>query len=253
MSVVGQSGRALSREAIWHQVECGSYAADLAAWAGIATAASGPVLELGAGTGRVSLHLARRGIEVEALDLSSELLAELAARAAAEGLAIATTEADGRAIPPLRQFSAVIAPMQFVHLLGGADGRALMLRSVRAQLSAGGRFAAAVLAQRAQPQPAAGIGGLVPDVLELDGWIYSSQPLDVVEADDGVELRRLRQIVSPEGELSEENNVVRLDHVAPHELELEAEAAGFEVRSRIDVPPTDDHVDSVICVLEAGR
>jgi len=251
MSVIGQSGRALSREAIWHQVECGSYAADLAAWAELALAASGPVLELGAGTGRVSLHLARRGIEVEALDLSSELLAELAARAAAEGLAIATTEADGRAIPPLRQFSAVIAPMQFVHLLGGADGRALMLRCARAQLSAGGLFAAAVLAQRAQP--AAGIGGLLPDVLELDGWIYSSQPLDLVEADDGVELRRLRQIVSPEGQLSEATNVVHLDHVAPHELEIEADAAGFEVRSRIDVPPTDDHVDSVICVLEAGR
>ena len=191
------------------------------------------------------------GIEVEALDLSSELLAELAARAADEGLAIATTEADGRAIPPLRQFGAVIAPMQFVHLLGGADGRALMLRCARARLAAGGLFAAAVLAERARP--AAGIGGLVPDVLELDGWIYSSQPLDVVEADDGVELRRLRQIVSPEGELSEETDVVRLDHVAPHQLEIEAEAAGFEVRSRIDVPPTDDHVGSVICVLEAGR
>ena len=251
MSAIGQSGGSLSREAIWHQVECGSYAADLTAWEELALVASGPVLELGAGTGRVSLHLARRGIEVEALDLSSELLAEIAARATAEGLTVATTEADGRAIPPLRQFSAVIAPMQFVHLLGGADGRALMLHCARAQLSAGGLFAAAVLAQRAQP--AAGIGGLVPDVLEFDGWIYSSQPLDVVEADDGVELRRLRQIVSPEGELSEEIDVVRLDHVAPYELEIEAEAAGFEVRSRIDVLPTDDHVDSVICVLGAGR
>ena len=250
MSVIDRSGRALSREAIWHQVECGSYAADLAAWTELALAAPGPVLEIGAGTGRVSLHLARRGIEVEALDLSSELLAELAARAAAEGLAIATTEADGRAIPPVRQFGAVIAPMQFVHLLGGAEGRAPMLRCARAQLTHGGLFAAAVLTERARP---AEIGGLVPDVLELDGWIYSSQPLDLVEADDGVDLRRLRQIVSPDGELSEETSVVRLDHVAPHELETEAEAAGFEVGNRIEVPPTDDHVDSVICVLGAGR
>ena len=250
MSVIGQSGRALSREAIWHDVECGSYAADLAAWTELAVAASGPVLELGAGTGRVSLYLARRGVEVEALDVSSELLAELAARAAAARLVIATTEADGRAIPPLRQFAAVIAPMQFVHLLGGVDGRALMLRCVRAQLAGGGLFAAALLAQRARPVPE--IGGLVPDVVELSDWIYSSLPLELVEADDGVELRRLRQLVSPEGVLSEETNVVRLDHVAPHELEIEAEAAGFEVRSRIDVPPTEDHVGSVICVLEAG-
>ncbi len=249
MSATGRAEREMSLEAIWHDVECGSYAADLAAWVELARQASGPVLELGAGTGRVSLHLARAGIEVEALDLSPALLAELTARAAAAGLEIATIRADGRALPSDRDYEAVIAPMQFVHLLDGADQRASMLRGVRAQLPSGGLFAAALLAERARP--AIEVEGLLPDVRELGGWVYSSTPLALAEVDGGVALRRLRQIVSPEGKLDDEISVVRLDHVDPGEFEDEARAFGFEVLSRIDVPPTADHVGSVICVLEA--
>jgi len=249
VTTAGQSRREDALEAIWHDVECGSYAADLRTWTQIARQASGAVLELGAGTGRVSLHLAREGLTVEALDLSSELLAELERRAAAAGLAITATAGDGRNISGERRYSAVLAPMQFVHLLAGARDRALMLRSARAHLRRGGLFAAAVLTERAMP--VAGIGDLVPDVRELDGWVYSSLPLELIDTGDGVELRRLRQIVSPEGELSEEMNAVRLGHLAPAELEREARAEGFEPLERIDVPPTDDHVGSVICVLEA--
>ena len=44
------SAGAASQEAIWHDVECGGYAADLAVWAELASAAAGgPVLDLGAG------------------------------------------------------------------------------------------------------------------------------------------------------------------------------------------------------------
>ena len=51
-------------ERVWHEVECGGYAADLALWERAGRRADGPVLELGSGTGRVALHLARRGSEV---------------------------------------------------------------------------------------------------------------------------------------------------------------------------------------------
>ena len=45
----------------------------------------------------------------------------------------------------------------------------------------------------------------------------------------------------------------RLDRLTPEAFEREAEAVGFEVRERVEVPPTADHVGSVICVLEAPR
>jgi SAM-dependent methyltransferase len=238
----------IDSEVVWHDVECGAYVADLAAWAELAAAAAGPVLELGAGTGRVALDLARRGIEVVGVDSSSELIAELARRAMAAGLALETVRADTRELDLGREFGAVIAPMQLVHLLGGERGRAAALVAARAHLRAGGVFAAALLADDATVDGRGG-GSVLPDVRELDGWVWSSLPLEVAVADGGIEVRRLRQLVSPSGELTERTASVHLDRLGPEAFELEAEALGFERRERIAVPPTADHVGSVICVL----
>jgi len=60
-------------EVIWHDVECGAYAADLPLWRDLAISHAGPVLDVGAGTGRVSLHLAGQGHRVVALDRGLEL------------------------------------------------------------------------------------------------------------------------------------------------------------------------------------
>jgi len=62
---------------IWHDVECGGYAEDLELWRELAAAADGPVLDVGAGTGRVALDLGGRGFEVVALDLDADLLGAL--------------------------------------------------------------------------------------------------------------------------------------------------------------------------------
>src|SRR5690606_9884788 len=53
---------------IWHDVECGAYDTDLPLWRTLSKGLDGPVLDVGAGTGRVTLDLARRGREVIALD-----------------------------------------------------------------------------------------------------------------------------------------------------------------------------------------
>src|SRR5262245_51282748 len=61
----------------WHDTECGAYGADLALWEDLALGTPGAVLELGAGTGRVALHLARAGAEVIAVERDPALAAEL--------------------------------------------------------------------------------------------------------------------------------------------------------------------------------
>ena len=72
--------------AVWHDIECGRYEADLPLWKELAKASEHGVLDIGAGTGRVALRLAYAGYDVTALDLEPELLEVLTQRAAEAGL-----------------------------------------------------------------------------------------------------------------------------------------------------------------------
>ncbi len=85
---------------------------------------------------------------------------------------------------------------------------------------------------------------------EHDGWIYSSQPLDARADEDRITVRRLRQLVSPEGSLREQVDVVELDQVDAATVEAEAAQFGLTPRERIEIPPTTDHVGSTVLVLE---
>src|SRR3954454_22111170 len=109
-------------EVIWHDTECGGYAADLEAWEQLASRSDGPVLELGCGTGRVALYLARRGHEVWAVDVDADLVA--ATRERARGLPVHTQRADVRRLDLGHQFGLVIAAMQFVQMIGDEAARA---------------------------------------------------------------------------------------------------------------------------------
>jgi SAM-dependent methyltransferase len=241
-------------EAIWHDVECGAYAADLALWRDLAREAAGPVLELGCGTGRVALDLARDRAEVTGIDHSPGLVEEAARRATAERLDAAFAVADARELALGRPFALIAAPMQLAHLLGGESGRRAMLRSAAAHLDRGGRLAVALLAADALTAAVeAGSDAAVPlpDVREIDGWIYSSLPVEVRAEPGGVEIRRLRQAVAPSGELREQLDVTRLEMISAAGLEEEGSAAGLAPRERIPIAATDEHLGSEVVVLEA--
>jgi SAM-dependent methyltransferase len=235
----------------WHDVECGSYAADLPLWRELAAAAGGPLLDVGCGTGRVALDLAARGHEVTALDADADLVAELARRAREHGLRVDTVAADARSFELGRDFALAIAPMQVAQLLGGSTGRAAMLEHVHDHLHPGALFAVALADPFEAVSPDDALPPL-PDVREEEGWVLSSQPVAVRPGDGGaVAIDRLRQLVSPAGELTEEMATITLDGVTPAELEVEAGAAGLRPAGRRQVPPTDDHVGSTVVLLEA--
>jgi SAM-dependent methyltransferase len=239
-------------EAIWHEVECGGYRADLAVWEQVARDAGGPVLELGAGTGRVALELAAAGCAVTALDSAPVLLDRLRERATARRVSVETVCVDARDLDRLQgNFAAVLAPMQFLHLLAGSDDRAAVLSATARRLRPGGVLAAAILAPSAAavaPSPGA---QMLPDVREVDGWVYSSRPLEIAAVGNGLEIRRLRQRVSPGGELTEERDSIHLATLSADGLEAEAAHAGLAACERIDIPETEEHVGSTVCVLEA--
>jgi SAM-dependent methyltransferase len=242
------SAEQTSAAAIWHDAECGAYGADLPLWEELAAAADGgPVLDLGCGTGRVALHLARRGHEVIGLDVDPELIATLNARA--EGLPLETVVADARDFRLDGEVALALAPMQTLQLLDDAEERLACLRCVSSHLPPGGRFAVAIL--EAMPEPDDSPPPL-PDVREVDGWVYSSLAVEAAVGPGEIVIRRIRQTVSPSGELSEEPNEVRITTFPAAQLEAEAAAASLLPHARHPIPPTDIHVGSTVVVLEKG-
>ena len=234
----------------WHDVECASYTADLSVWRELAEEAGGPVLDVGCGTGRVALELAGAGHRVTAFDTDPSLVSALRERARQRRLEIDSTCADARSFSHPGRFGLAVAAMQVVQLLGGGDGRGAMLRCVHDHLQPGGRLAAALADPFEGLSPDEALPPL-PDVREEDGWVLSSRPLAVRTEHGALAIDRLRQAVSPGGELSEELVTVRLDQVSPAELEKEARSFGYEPLERRRVPETADHVGSTVVVLEA--
>lgn len=234
---------------IWHDVECGAYAEDLPLWRELAGAAGGPVLDLGCGTGRVALDLAALGHDVTALDSEPELLRALGARARERGLRVRTEVADARSFALGREFALAIAPMQVVQLLGGEAGRLRMLGCLREHLRPGGLIAAA-LADPFEGIPVEHAEPPVPDVREEDGWIYSSTPLAVRALEGATAIDRLRQSVSPEGELEEAVASIELDDARPGELEHLGASMRFRTLPRRQVSATGDYVGSTVVMLE---
>ena len=235
----------------WHDVECASYEADLPLWRALAGRAAGPLLDLGCGTGRVALDLAAAGHVVTGLDTDAELVAELGRRARQRRLRVGGVCADVRSFSLPGRFALIVAPMQVFQLLGGAAGRMRALERVREQLAPGATAAIALADPFEGIAPEDALPPL-PDVREADGWVLSSQPLAVRPQAGGVAVERLRQLVSPGGELSEELYRVLLDAVSPDELEREAAAAGLRAAGRRQVAPTRDHVGSTVVLLKGA-
>jgi SAM-dependent methyltransferase len=236
----------MSQLAIWHDVECGAYAADLPFWEELAEAAGGPVLDLGCGTGRVALHLARRGHEVTGLDREPALVEELNRRSG--GLPARGLVGDARELAlERRDFALALAPMQLVQLLDGAAERASLLAGLAAHLRPGGT-AALALVESVTP----GVfseAEAVPDSREIDGWVYDSLPLETAVDAERIVVRRLRRTVSPAGELSRADDRIELRVLSAATLEREAADAGLRPAGRREVPPTEDHVGSVVVLL----
>ncbi len=238
----------MSEAVIWHDLECGGYEVDLPLWRELADAARGPVLDLGAGTGRVALDLGRRGHEVVALDIDAELLAALRVRAA--GVPVETVVADVRDFALGRRFALILIPMQTVQLMGGTDERAAVLACARAHTAPGGKLAIAI-ADALEGYDSDHMEPPAPDIRELDGVVYASRPVRVVDQGPGVTIERLRETVDGRGRRSERSDEVRLARVSASELEHEGIEAGYGLLPRRLVPSTDEFVGSTVVILGA--
>jgi SAM-dependent methyltransferase len=233
-------------DVLWHDLECGGYDLDLPVWRELAEREGSPVLDIGAGTGRVAIDLARRGHEVAALDLDPALLGALRDRAA--GLEVTVVAADARDFALGRRFPLVIVPMQTVQLLGGAGGRARFLARAREHLAPGGLLAVA-LADALESFDADHDAPPAPDLREVGGVVYASRPVAVRDLGDRAAIERVREVVARDGARTVSADVVELDRVDPGELVVEASRFGLGDPELRHIRQTTEYVGSTVVML----
>jgi len=116
---------------------------DIAFYVEEATRAPGPVLEVGCGTGRILLPIARSGRTIAGLDSSAQMLARCRERVAAEpalaGGRVTLHHQDMRAFDLGATFALVIAPFRVLQHLTRVEDQLSFFTAVRRHLAPGGR------------------------------------------------------------------------------------------------------------------
>jgi SAM-dependent methyltransferase len=182
-------------------------------------AGHGAALELGIGTGRIALPLARRGIRVHGIDLSEAMVARLRAKPGAQQIGVtigdfATTTVEGR-------FTVAYLVFNTIMNLTTQDGQVACFQNVAAHLEPGGCFVIEVMVpalQRLPPGETVRAFNLSATRLGFDEYDVASQGLishhyTVVDGNLEVDAPPFR-------------------YVWPSELDLMARLAGMTLRER---------------------
>lgn len=204
---------------------------DLDFWLPLVTEHGGPVLEVGAGTGRIALPLARAGHAVTALDSSPAMLAIARHRVAAENLPV--TFVEGR-LPGAEllaaAFATVILPNDVFLACASEDEQVRALRAASTLLAPRGRLAIDVAGPGHWLDP----DGNGEPILAWSGDV-GGERLEVwhVRDDDlATQTRRLRiryQVTGAAGQLRHVQSEHVLRYVTFPELTSMLEAAGLRV------------------------
>ncbi|MFW6693993.1 class I SAM-dependent methyltransferase [Streptomyces sp. MAR4 CNX-425] len=131
--------------------------------------AGSPALELGCGDGEPLLELRRRGLDVDGVDSSPDMLDRLRRRAAEEGLHVAVFHQRMEALDLPRRYAAAFLTGPTFNLLPDDATALAALRAIRAHLTEGGT--ALVPLHLPAPTPAEDVGrartATAPDGAEL--------------------------------------------------------------------------------------
>jgi SAM-dependent methyltransferase len=184
-------------------------------------AGGGAALELGVGTGRIALPLARRGVPVHGIDLSRAMVARLRAKPGGEAVGVtigdfATTRVDGR-------FSLAYLVFNTIMNLTTQEAQVACFRNAAAHLEPGGRFVVEVRVPELRRLPAG--QDVLPWHLGPDHWVLYTYDL-ATQAMRGHYL----DVADGRGGYS----TIPFRYVWPAELDLMAQLAGLRLRERWD-------------------
>jgi SAM-dependent methyltransferase len=195
----------------------------------------GPALELGCGTGRITIPLAQNGVDITGLDVVPAMVAR--ARHKAGDLPIRWVVADARGFHLGQLFQLIFETGSvFQHVLERSDQEAY-LACVRRHLAPGGLFVVGVMF----PHP-----GQLASVEAEQEWFSYDGPegqevrVSGTEAYDPLRQVKLetaiRRIASPDGNETVHVAPLRLRYTFPQEMEALLDRSGFEVKERYGGP-----------------
>jgi SAM-dependent methyltransferase len=182
-------------------------------------AGSGAALELGIGTGRIALPLARRGVQVHGIDLSEAMVARLQSKPGAD--AIGVTIGDFASTKVDRRFSVAYLVFNTIMNLTTQDEQVACFQNVAAHLDPGGSFVVEV-----------GVPGLprLPPGETYQPFTVTPTRLGFDEYDVAGQGLVSHHYLVTEGALDVVSMPFR--YVWPSELDLMARLAGMTLRER---------------------
>lgn len=184
-------------------------------------AGTGRVLELGIGTGRLAVPLAARGVDIQGIDVSEAMVAEL--RAKPGGEAIPVTVADFTHVPVEGPFRLVFVAFNTLFLLMTQEAQVACLQAVAERLTGDGAF----VVEAFVPDPARYDRGQRTATSHLAGdWILLESTVHDAVAQ---RVRLVHAMLSAEGTRL---FPVELRYAWPSELDLMARLAGLRLEHR---------------------
>jgi ubiquinone/menaquinone biosynthesis C-methylase UbiE len=221
----------------------------------------GPVLELMAGTGRLSLPLAEAGARLTCVDVSGPMLARLRTKLVDRGLEADLVEADiCRMTLPERSYGLALLPFQSFGELVAVEAQRTALDRVAAHLRPGGRFVCTMhnpAVRRATVDGQLRLLGTFP-LPEQKGTLLLWTLQQFLPGTSVVQALQFYERYDPEGRLEDKHWLdVRFSLVERGEFQALAEAAGFRVAAlygSYDRSPFHDGTSPfMIWVLERCR
>jgi SAM-dependent methyltransferase len=116
------------------------YQDDLKFYLAEARKARGPVLELACGTGRLTIPLRKKGMDIIGLDLAAPMLERARAKAAAAGVNVDFLRGDARSFELGKKFKLIFMAFNSMQHLGNAEDLRGLFYCAASHLAPGGRF-----------------------------------------------------------------------------------------------------------------
>lgn len=194
--------------------------------AGLATERDGRVLELGAGSGRLALPLAARGLEVWAVDASAAMLARLRAKPGSERVHTVVDDMAALRAPELpATVGVVLCAFNTLFNLTDTDAQRRCLRRVHDLLAPGGCLVVEAFVPPPGGEGDAAVSAVEPRHIGLDEVVLTVSRLDPAT----------RTITGQHVQITEAGARLRpwvLHYASPGELDALAGEAGLVLEER---------------------